>query len=489
MLKFGLAKIIRMKSKTILKILIIVAFAIAHFNLEAQTRGKSVISNDIYNITSFGAKPDGKTLNTQAIQKAIDECFKRGGGTVLVPPGTFLTGSISLKSHVSLYLSKNAILLASGNIADYSPDKEKLSVVLIDQVEDVSVTGEGIINGQGGLFTVADEAPDRPYVVLVNRSKNIHLENITLKNSAGWTLRLLGSEHIFIKGLSVYSHTNFNNDGIDIDSKDVVISDCIIDNDDDALCFKTDSEQSCENVVVTNCILASNCNFIKFGTASKGGFKNISISNCVLRHASESNHRNWYKSLSGVTDTITGISGIALEVVDGGFMDHIAISNITMDGVQTPIFLRLGSRRTPVGYLKNVIISNIVATAHSRIPCIISGVPGFYIENVLLKDIFILCKGGGEVDDVTRTIPENEKNYPENRMFGSTLPAYGLYIRHARNIEIDNVQFDLLQPDFRPALCFDDAQDIKVRNLKASKPSGTYELIMKETTDDVIIEK
>ena len=481
----------RMKSKTILKILTVVAFMLAYFNLQGQTKGNPIISNDIYNIIAFGAKPDGKTLNTQAIQKTIDECFSRGGGTVLIPPGTFLTGSISLKSHVLLYLSKNAVLLASGNIADYSTDKEKLCAVLIDSVEDVSITGDGIINGQGGLFTVAESAPNRPWVVLVYKSRNIRIEKITLKNSACWTLGILGSEHIFITGLSVYSHSNFNNDGIDvIDTKDAVISDCIIDCDDDALCFKTTAvKQSCENVAVTNCILASNCNFIKFGTASRGGFKNISINNCVLRHASESNRRNWYESLSGVTDTITGISGIALEVVDGGFMDQIAITNITMDGVQTPIFLRLGSRRNPVGSLKNVIISNIVATTHSRIPCIISGVPGFYIENVLLKDMFIQCKGGGEATDVTSIVPENENYYPENRMFGSNLPAYGLYVRHARNIEINNVQFDLLQSDFRPALWFDDAQEIKVRNFKASKPSGTYELIIKKPTDNVIIEK
>lgn len=477
-----------MKTKLYLKLVAILITVALNSFLSAQTGKDLYGQKSDYEITEYGAKADGLTLNTQSIQKAIDQCSINGGGTVIVPPGVFLTGSISLKNHVTLYLTKNAVLRGSTNIAEYSNSQNLQALVSVYQVEDVSITGEGVIDGQGNSFPVKDNAPNRPYVVLVQESKNIHIENVKLKNSAMWTLRLRGSEHIIIKGISIYSHTNFNNDGIDIDSKDVVISDCIIDCDDDALCFKTDSRKTCENVAVTNCIISSNCNFIKFGTASLGGFKNISIGNCVLRPASESNHRFWNKSVPGVTDSITGISGIALEVVDGGFMDHVTISNISMIGVQTPIFIRLGSRRNPTGYLKNVIISNIIATTHSKIPCLISGVPGFYIENVILRDMFIACKGGGELSDVTRVIPENEKGYPENRMFGFSLPAYGMYIRHARNITIDNLQFELLQPDYRPALYFDDAQDIHIRHLKAAPPSGNTELIIKKITDKILIE-
>jgi polygalacturonase len=473
-----------MKNPGRCKIAFVLLLLFIQFSLMAQVKKAASVNGDFYNITSFGAEPSVKTLNTVPIQKAIDECSKNGGGTVYIPAGTFLAGSITMKSHVTLSLSKNATLLASGMISDYSNNKDKLCFILMDGVEDVSIIGEGVINGQGGLFTVADEAPDRPFLLLVNRSRNIRIENVTLKNPAQWTLRLSGDEHVFIKGISIYSHANFNNDGIDIDSKDVVISDCIIDSDDDGICFKTESSRLCENVVVTNCVVASNCNFIKFGTASHGGFKNISVSNCTLRHASVSNHRTWYK-MPGISDSITGISGIALEVVDGGFMDQVTITNITMDGVQTPIFIRLGSRRTPTGYLKNVIISNIVATSHSKIPCLISGVPGYYIENVILRDIIINCKGEGELVDIDRPVPENEKNYPENRMFGSSLPAYGMYIRHARNIEIDNLSFNLMKPDFRPALWFDDAQDITIRGLKASQPSGSTQLIMKKETDKI----
>ncbi len=419
-----------------------------------------------YNILDYGAKPDRSTLNTQAIQQAIDACWEKGGGTVVIPGGTFITGSIHLKTGVSLNLENNAILRASTDISDFPGDQSSKSLILIDRVEDASITGKGTIDGRGDAFTVAESAPDRPFLLLIRDSKHILIEDVTLKNSAFWTLKLLGNQHVRIQGISIYSHTNFNNDGIDIDSKDVIISDCIIDSDDDALCFKSDRKSICENVVVTNCILASNCNLIKMGTSSFGGFRNISISNCVLRPASESNIRFWNKTITGITDSITGISGIALEVVDGGFMDQVTISNISMQGVQTPVFIRLGSRRNPTGSLKNVLISNIAATSHSLIPSSITAVPGFYVENVVLRDMIILCKGGGTEKDAARQVPEVEKAYPENRMFGYSLPAYGLYVRHARDITLDNIRFNLIQPDARVALWLEDAHQIQIRDLR-----------------------
>jgi polygalacturonase len=422
-----------------------------------------------YNIIDYGAKSDGVTLNTVFIQQAIDVCSDQGGGTVIIPGGTFNTGSLVLKDHVKLQLEKNAILLSSPDIMDFPGDQSSKSLILIDQVENVSLTGTGTIDGRGDAFTVAEAAPDRPFLVLVRDSKNIRIEGVSLRNSAFWTLKLLGNEKVKINGISIYSHVNYNNDGIDIDSKDVIISDCIIDSDDDALCFKSDRRSVCENVVVTNCILASNCNFIKMGTSSFGGFRNISISNCILRPASESNIRYWNKTIPGITDSITGISGIALEVVDGGFMDQVTISNISMRGVQTPVFIRLGSRRNPTGSLRNVLISNITATTHSLIPSSITAVPGFYVENVVLRDMIIQCRGGGTEKDARRQVPEMEKAYPENRMFGYSLPAYGLYIRHARNITLDNIRLSLLNPDIRVAIWLEDAHQIELRNLKADE--------------------
>jgi polygalacturonase len=421
------------------------------------------------NILDYGAKPDGKTLNTQIIQQSIDACYSRGGGTVVIPGGIFMTGSLTLKDHVNLHLENNATLLASTDIADFPGDQTSKSLILIDQVEGVTLSGEGTVDGRGDAFNVAEAAPDRPFLVLVRDSKNVRIEDVSLRNSAFWTLKLLGNQMVRIHKVNIYSHVNYNNDGIDIDSKDVIISDCYVDTDDDALCFKSDRLSICENITVTNCILASNCNFIKMGTSSFGGFRNISISNCVLRPASESNIRFWNKTIIGITDSITGISGIALEVVDGGFMDQVTITNISMEGVQTPIFIRLGNRRNPMGSLKNVIISNIIATTHSLIPSSITALPGFQVENIVLRDMIIQCKGGGSEKEIKREIPEMEKAYPENRMFGYSLPAYGLYIRHARNITLDNLRFALLNPDDRVAVWLEDAHDIDIRSLKTKE--------------------
>jgi polygalacturonase len=415
-----------------------------------------------YIITDYGAKGDGQTNNTKFIQKAIDACAAKGGGRVIIPAGEFLSYLIAVKSNVDLHLLAGAKLSAVANGTKY------VSLVSLENVENASVTGNGIIFGNGGNFAIKEEAPDRPYMILVKNSKNILIENVSLRQGAAWALRLFRSEHIKVKGISIYSHANLNNDGIDIDSKDVVISDCIIDCGDDAICLKSeDPGRITENITITNCVAASNCNLIKMGTGSLGGFKNISINNCVLRRATESPFHLWAEKPSHfMTEKITGISGIALEIVDGGVLDQVTITNISMTGVQTPIFMRLGSRKNPTGSFKNVIISNIVATSHSRMSCMIVGLPGFNIENVVLRDIFVNGPGGGTNEDAERKVPESEKEYPENRMFGWSVPASGLYVRHAKNITVDNFQLSLRTSDLRPTIFLDDVQLFKATNIK-----------------------
>jgi hypothetical protein len=432
------------------------------------------------NVIDYGAKPDGVTVNTAVLQKAIDDCSSGGGGTVYFPAGKYVSGSIFIKDNVTLYLENNALLLGVADESAY-PGKHHLEMgfIRIHNVSNVSIIGEGVIDGNGGhkVFQKGNNGSSRPFLVHCRDSRNITIKGVTLRNSAFWTLHLSGNETVRIDGLRIYSHSNWNNDGIDIDSRDVVISNCIIDVDDDAICFKSESEAVTENVTVTNCVIASNCNFIKFGTRSFGGFKNISVNNCVLRPASESNFRFWAKQIPSIKDSITGIAGIALEVVDGGTMDQVTISNISMQGVQTPVFMRLGSRTNATGSLKNVLISNIVAQTHSTIPSSITAVPGFYVENVVLRDVIIKCMGGGRPEDINTLVPEKENSYPENRMFGTTLPAYGMFVRHAQNITLDNVQLLLQSPDGRPALYFEDVHNLNVNNLQASSPKSTNPLI------------
>lgn len=436
-----------------------------------------IYAAETYNIKAYGAIPDGKTINTLAIQKAIDQCAAKGGGKVTVPAGLFLTGTIMLRSQIELHLESGAVLIGSTNRQDYPLIAGERGLIFGIGQENVSITGFGEINGNGKAFFKGDNAPDRPFLLMFKHSRQINVSGITLKNSAFWTFRLLYSDGVIVNGIRIYAHVNFNNDGIDIDSKNVVISNCIIDTDDDALCFKSDSTFICENVSVSNCVLASNCNLIKMGTASIGGFKNISINNCSLRKAAESNFRFWNKNVAGVTDSITGLAGIALEIVDGGQMDQVNINNITMEGVQTPIFIRLGSRRNATGSLKNVSISNIIARTYSKIPSSITAVPGFYIENLRIKDVLIQAMGSGTESDALVAVPEQEKEYPENRMFGPVLPAYGLFVRHVKHLFLDHVRFDLRAADARPAIDVEDCEDFNLSNFSAAKPVGKQALI------------
>jgi hypothetical protein len=448
-------------------------------------------------VTDFGAIGDGKTLTTRAIQQAIDQCTKTGG-TVLIPTGTFLTGTLYLKSNVELRLEKGAVLLGSSQPADY-PDnystfpslhtydrnnnyqpKPIRSLLFAENAENISLTGEGTIDGNGKSesFQRGNDAGGRPQMVYILNCRRVTVKDITLTNPPVHVQFYAGCDGVIIQSIKVYGHSNWNNDAIDIDSRNVTVSDCIFDTDDDALCFKTDGERPCENVTVTNCVLASNCNAIKMGTSGLAGYKNITITNCVIRKASEENFRHWRPLNPTITSDTTALAGIALEMVDGGVMDQITISNITMTGVQTPIFIKLGNRglhlpNRPVpgpGILRNILISNIVATSESLLCNSITGMPGSYVENVVIKDIILNSPGGGTQEQASRVIPENEKDYPENRMFGPTLPASGFYVRHVKSISLQNIQQHLHHPDARPAIVLDDVQTASVLNFVSDAP-------------------
>lgn len=423
------------------------------------------------NILDFGAVPDGKSLATQAIQKAIDHCATTGGGIVTVPAGKFLTNTIFLKSHVNLHIQRGAIILGSTD-----PKAFTKAVVYAESIQNASVTGMGTIDGQGFKKYYPTSGPRHNNIRLF-QSKNITVKDVTLINSSNWVFRILECDGVIVQGVRIYSFANENNDGIDIDGKNITISDCIIDCDDDAMCLKSDDpDYLVENVAISNCVIASNCNAIKFGTASHCGFRNVSISNCVIRRPSEAAHRRWSTRIQGVTSDDTVISGIALEIVDGGTIDQVNISNISMTGVQTPLFIRLGNR-SGRGSLRNVVISNMTATNESLITSSITGIPGSYVENVMVKDVIFNYKGTGTMKEANASVPEKEKSYPENRMFGYSLPAYGLYARHVKNLSFENFCFNLRAPDARPAVVLDDCHNVKLIRFDADSPSIDQPLI------------
>lgn len=433
------------------------------------------------NIMALGAKPDSLTNNTEIIQSAINQLTREGGGRVIVPTGKFITGSLFLKSNVELHFEPGAVLIGSKDPADY-PENGKGLIYARGQ-KNISITGRGTINGRGNepVWQRGDNASGRPKIIYFLECENVLVEDVLLTNSAFWVSHYRKCNYVRIDGVRIYSYGNHNNDGMDIDSRNVVVSNCLVESDDDALCFKSDSHDFiCENITVTNCVLASNCNAIKFGTASHGGFENISVTNCVIKRPAEDQIRQWNKSIEGIDSGNTVISGIALESVDGGIMDRIKISDIVMDGVQTPIFIKLGDRKrynnTP-GQLKNIQIDNIVARNASLISSSITGFPGNYIENVSLNNIDITYKGGGLKKHYEYHVPEKEKSYPENRMYGHYLPAYGFFIRHVRNLTLQNIHLSLAQPDYRSVIRMVDVAEITINDLKADTPDSNVPLI------------
>lgn len=447
-------------------------FSILVLLLALATLGYSLESH--YSVKDFGAMGDGSTMETKAIQKAIDEANKNGGGVVYFPAGRYLSGTIYLKDNVTLHISSGAVLLGSKNkddypqnipaIRSYTDNYVSQSLIAGENLENIGIRGRGTIDGNGAAFDWRGYG-DRPYLIRLVGCKRILVEDIHLTNSAMWMQHYLACDYITIRGISVYNHVTYNNDGLDLDGcRYVTVSDCVFDSDDDALCLKSTLDRPSENITITNCILSSHCNAFKMGTESNGGFKNISVSNCTIRPPGGS------KSIYGEQ---RGLAGIALEIVDGGIMDRIAISNITMTGITTPIFLRLGNRARPfkkdgpkpgVGTMRNITLNNIVATGASKIGCSITGLPGHPIENVNLSNIRLHFEGGGTKEDAQKDIPEKEASYPESKMFG-VLPAYGFYCRHVENLTFDNMSLAWEKNDERPAMMFDDVKHLGLYKL------------------------
>ena len=434
-----------------------------------------------WDIRNYGAVAGGKTLCTAAIQKAVDHCAAAGGGTVYFPPGVWLSGTIELRSHVTLRLDAGCRLLGSSNPADYPPRVPKIhsysniyvrqSLIRGEDLEHVAICGLGTIDGQGGKFHWPGYT-NRPFLIRLVGCRDVLVENVTLCNSPMWMQQYLACQRVTIRGIAVDNHATYNNDGIDLDGcRGAVISDCKIDSDDDGICLKSTGEQPCENVTITNCVVSSHCNAIKMGTESHGGFRNITITNCTIASPTGT------KTING---SDRGLGGLALELVDGGTLENVAVSNLAIDGVTTPLFLRLGNRARPIdkdmpkpgmGTFRNVVLSNIVATRAAKVGCSITGVPGGAIENVQLSNIQLSFEGGGTRQQAAAKVPEKESSYPEGAMFG-TLPAYGFYCRHVVGLKLRDVRLRTDGPDFRPAVVGQDVRELVVDGLDVHPAGG-----------------
>ena len=470
-----------------------------------------------YNIIDFGANADGKTLNTFSIQSAIETAYKDGGGRVIIPAGVFLSGTIHLKTGVSLHLDDHATLLGSTSPSDYDRISYWKALIMAHNAKNISISGNGHIDGQGralalhvdslfyanqvdsSKYNFVEMRPKeylRPVLIQFKGCENIKVKDINLLNASSWVQIYERCNGIEINGIKVVSDAYWNNDGIDIvDSRNVQILNCNIDSADDGICLKSHHpDYYCDSIIVSNCTVRSSASAIKFGTKSLGGFKNVLIQNIK------------------VYDTFR--SAIAIESVDGGFLENILVENIIAKNTGNAIFIKLGKRETEraVGSLKNVILRNIsVEVAYERpdyaydirgpalpffhniFPSSITGIPGYNIEHVILENIEITYPGRGNkglayaplsrLDDV----PENASDYPEFSMFGE-LPAWGFYVRHVDGLVFRNIKLHAAAEDYRPAVVLDNVKNMTINALQINGKSKDKQIILHHTenikTDD-----
>jgi hypothetical protein len=438
------------------------------------------IQAQTYAITTYGAKGDGLTLNTVPIQTAIDSCAANGGGRVVVPQGTFRTGSIRLKNGVTLELQKGATLLGDTRRLNYQKNKW-YALVLAQGARNIGIVGEGTIDGQGTALAANTDSlykagliqggyrdnrtheSERPQLIDFEQCTNVHIQGITLQNSACWIQRYGRCDSLVIEHIKVVSMAFWNNDGIDlVDCTNTLVQNCDINAADDGICLKSDGRDLCCNhILIRNCRVRSSASALKFGTNSYGGFKNIKV--------------------EGLEVYDTYRSAIALETVDGGVMENIEVSNVRARNTGNAIFVRLGKRHTKqAGSVRNIYIHDVVVQVpnarpdtgyphpgpevkepHNLFPSSIVGLPGHRIEQVRLEDIKIEFGGGGNRQrafvpaDSLHLVPERPADYPEFSMFGE-LPAWGFYCRHVDGLQMKNVQLILDQKDYRKPIIVDD---------------------------------
>lgn len=467
----------------------------------------------MYNVRDYGAKGDGKNLDSVYFQKAIDECSAHGGGTVFIPSGSYVCGTMHLHDNVHILFENGAKILGSTNFEDFEPIEElscleyqdrshtyfHQSLFYAEGCTNISFSGTGTIDMRSvwqrdehwrearGLKVPEYANPEYDYkmllekyewlwtrgakVIALKECNDVVISDLVIRNATDLAVYFAGCENVRVTGLNLRVHI----DGISPDScKNVIISDCTVIAGDDCVVPKSSYTlnrlKPCENIIISNCIMQSHCNAIKFGTESLAGFKNITITNCTIFD--------------------TYFSGIAVESVDGAVIDGLTVSNITMKNVGNPFMIIILHRGlapvgTPIGKMRNITFSNITATgpygefdfvphcfyAYDKnitkeamplcMPTFIAGQPDSVIENVTLSNINITMPGGGKACDRNIVPPEVRTGYPECTTFGNVLPVYGLFARHVNNLNLYNVNYYTYEEDARDAILTDRVTNYK----------------------------
>lgn len=462
-----------------------------------------------YPASLFGIKSNGTTMNTRSIQKAIDYIHENGGGRLVFKVGRYLTGTIHLKSNVTIDLGEGAVLVGSTNPYDYDYVKGWYSLIFAHDQENIAITGKGVIDGRGrdlanNFLTQAangiikDDLKlgrvfNRPKLIYFRSCKNVEVKGIMVKNPGFWTQTYDQCENLLIDGITVNSRAYWNNDGMDIvDCNGAIIQNCFVDATDDGICLKShDAKSICQNVIVRNNVVTSSASGIKFGTASVGGFKNIQILN------------------NTVYDTFR--SAITIQAVDGGWVENVVIDSLRSINTGNPIYLVIGERREGRrGHMENIRISNMYAevpatkpdlgyeyegpTAEQNprniSPCGIVGLADNKILNVTVENTEIHFPGGGNpyyakvgLDELDK-VPEMPKSYPEFSQF-KELPAWAFYIRHVDGIQFKNVKLFADEKDYRPAIVLDDVHNGSFKKVSAKVPGKKHTIYVRDNSSKI----
>jgi polygalacturonase len=496
-----------------------------------------------FDVRAFGARGDGATIDTAAINAAIEAAAQGGGGTVRFPPGRYLSFSIRLRSNVALVLEAGSVLIAADPAADpadgqgqYDPAEPNPwdayqdfghshwhnSLIWGEGLENVSITGTGRIWGRGltrsgpganrplkagdmpsslgqsdpmgertrkGRVFGAEMAGKGNKAIALKNCRNVLLRDFSMLKCGHFAVLATGVDNLTIDNLAV----DTDRDGFDIDCcRNVRIANCYVNTpNDDAICLKSSfalgKARFTEHVTITGCQVSGFdlgsfldgtyattqkeapdkegvCGRIKLGTESNGGFRNIAIANCVFEHC----------------------RGLAIESVDGAVIEDVTVDNLAMRDLTTsPLFIRLGRRMrapegTPVGAIRRVNISNVVVSqANAPYASIVAGLPEAPVEDVRISNLTVVHGGGGRAADLQRQIPEHPDHYPEPSMFGVT-PAYGLYVRHARNLSVHHADLRATAREGRPPVVLHDVDGAGFEHVRFAHDAAAPSFVLQD---------
>lgn len=452
-----------------MKNLIIAIFAIT---LLASTTGA-----ETFNISDFGATNDGATLNTISIQKAIDTCNESGGGTVMIDGGgIYRTGTLYLKSHVTLHVANGTILQGSPNYEDYTTDTHKnmyrretsmdRCLIFARDATSIAIEGDGTIDGNGHIKNF--KRSTRPMLLRFLNCSDLRLENINLINPAGWTSAWLYCDNIDVDGITIVSRANYNGDGLDFDGcTNVRVTNSNFDNSDDCICLQTSRpDKPCKNVVITNNVFCTKWGGIRIGLLSRANIESVTVSNCVFRDIED--------------------SGLKIQQCEGGEMRNLSFSNLVMENVPRPIFMTFASQRCctdipegtyePLKRMHNMMFDNIIvdnSQLDKNSAIILTGMPDHKIEDISITNVQFIVSGGGTPEDAAKkdineyTLEVLAGHWPEFRLLG-TMPAYGIFARHMDGLILDNISITTVEKDHRVPVILDDVAAESVGRIRAN---------------------